>query len=58
VDLRAGLDGAEKREILQMNIIKMDLKYIGWESVRMDSSGLDRGLWRTFVSTEMNLRIP
>jgi hypothetical protein len=37
--------------------IRMDLRQIGWGSVDWIQLAQDRGRWRAFVNTVMNLRV-
>jgi hypothetical protein len=40
-----------------MDNIKMDLREIGWDDVDWTDLAQDRGQWRAFVNTVMNLRV-
>jgi hypothetical protein len=38
--------------------IKIDVRQIGWDGVDWVDLAQDRGQWRAFVNTVMNLRVP
>jgi hypothetical protein len=38
--------------------IKMDLKEIGWDSVKWIDIAQDRDQWRTLVNKVLNIRVP
>jgi hypothetical protein len=38
--------------------IKMDLREIGWGGMDWSDLAQDRGQWRAFVNTVMNIRVP
>jgi hypothetical protein len=40
------------------DIIRLDLRKIGWESVNSIHQAQDRDQWRSVVNTSMNLRVP
>jgi hypothetical protein len=39
------------------DVIRMDLREIGWRSVEWIQLAQDRGRWRSFVNTVINLRV-
>jgi hypothetical protein len=41
-----------------VDIIKMDLKEIGWEGMDWIDLALDKEQWMIIVDTVMNLRVP
>jgi hypothetical protein len=41
-----------------VNIIKMDLREIGWNGMDWNDLAQDRVQWRALVNTVMNLRVP
>jgi hypothetical protein len=40
-----------------VDIIKMDLREIGWDCMEWIELAKDRDQWRVFVNTAMNLRV-
>jgi hypothetical protein len=41
-----------------VDIIKMDLREIGWEEVHLIDMAPDRDQWRALVNTVLSLRVP
>jgi hypothetical protein len=41
-----------------VDIIKMDLREIGWDRIDWIDPAQDRDQWRTLVNTVMKLRVP
>jgi hypothetical protein len=41
-----------------VDIIKMDLREIGWGGIDWIDLAQDKDKWRALVNTEMNLRVP
>jgi hypothetical protein len=41
-----------------VDIIKIDLREIGWDGMNWIDLDQDRHQWRTLVNTVMNLRVP
>jgi hypothetical protein len=41
-----------------VNIVKMDLRVIGWDGVDWIDMAQDRDWWRALVNTVLNLRVP
>jgi hypothetical protein len=40
-----------------MDVIRMDLREIGWRGVEWIQLALDRGRWQALLNTVMNLRV-
>jgi hypothetical protein len=41
-----------------VDIIKMDLREVGWDGVDWVNMAKDRDQWRAIVNTVLNLRVP
>jgi phage-related protein len=48
----------ELLENAEENVIKMNLREIGWDGVDWIDMAQDRDLWRALVNTVLNLRVP